>query len=194
MSLTSQIPPILTLFEGDPPEGLIFDKYETIDIDIYDIVIKKIYNCELTIRIYQYNNPLYIEYLLGSPHHEQVELVHGWPIENNLNSVLSIFYDKYHITKLLRSFNNEIDYIINDNDNNILLFQLLFKIKDNCIEVYKHIQPFPEIYYKRLEYNNLKDSLKIIEFISLSLSEGYEQLMLKLLADPCENQYLMATN
>jgi len=159
---------------GTPLEGAIFnyrscEGYIEIIIDIYHASIYLVIN-ESGIVTYTLNKVILLRFTLA---------------DISLDSIFKPLYEKSNVDNIIRLIGPLI--MINERFD----FILKFEITNNGIDVYKQLEPFPEIYYRHLYYT---DAIwTIFDYLGLSLgTDRYFDLKTDILLQICEpREYLI---
>jgi hypothetical protein len=187
MSILSQIS---ALFDCEPPIGLSFNKRKYNKDNILGIIVTLLDEDDYKLEIYiKQTEIIIIEYIIDYPYN--IESLLEFELEViTLDNILKPLYDKEFILELINAFTNESKELICLTDGHIegecFLLKLRFIINDDHIDIYKQIQSFPEIYYKRLKYNNIMDMIKIIEYRMLYIGILNSSFEYKIMMDECD--------
>jgi hypothetical protein len=176
----SLIPRISSLFDNDLSEYYIDD--QTIEITLKQLY----YEGTLKICIIQ-TEKIIMQYIFLLFHDDKI-LFTSELTDINLDNIINPIFDKQNIINMIHSFNCELNFAIGS--NNILSLKLRFEIKENCIEMYKQITSFPEIYYMRLDYDDKSHVLKLFNFMALQHGSPLNEIF-AIIVNECETQYYM---
>jgi hypothetical protein len=169
---------IVDKFTGAPLEGATFN-YRSFE-DYIEIIIE-IYYAIIHLDI---NKSGIVTYTLTDAP-DDIILLKFTLADISLNSIFSPLYEKSNVDNIIRLIG---PLIIENQDFD---FILKFEITDNGIDVYKQLEPFPEIYYRHLYYT---DAIwTIFNYLGLSLStDRYFDLKMNILLQKCEpREYLI---
>jgi hypothetical protein len=139
---------------GTPLEGASFD-YRS--FENYIEIIIEIYHASIYIDI---NKSGIVTYTLTDAP-DDIILLKFTLADISLNSILSPLYEKSNVDNIIRLIGPLII------ENQRFDFILKFEIIDNGIDVYKQLNPFPEIYYRHLYYTD--EIWTIFNYLGLSL-------------------------
>jgi hypothetical protein len=185
MSILSQIS---ALFDCEPPTGLSFDKREYNKNNILGIIVTLLDEDDYKLEIHiKQTEIIIIEYIINYQHN--IESLLEFELEViTLDNTLKTLYDKEFILELINASTHGSKELICPIGGFMegFLLKLRFIINDDHIDVYKQIQSFPEIYYKRLKYNNIMDMIKIIEYRMLYIGILDSSFEYKIMMDECD--------
>jgi hypothetical protein len=177
----SLIPQISALFDIETAPGRRF----VIEVEEFaiDIFLKTLATRDLKIRIEQ-NQKIIVYYILALLTGGD-KIIHKFELTDiTLDAILNPLFDKQNIINMIYSFGCELKF---NTDHRGLILQLRFEIKENCIEVYKQITSFPEIYYMRLDYDVKSHVFKLFNFMALQYGSPLDEIF-AIIVNECETQ------